>query len=114
MAFASGMPGSLIDQTEHALHDESPGFLPDHRPLYPGLPTAFGNRFGKEDNGTNDFVVVLNGVNELEFILRKVLCRRHARPLHQRATSCASSRTSARGMPRTSATVEMMTLEAWA
>lgn len=66
MAFAAGMPRSLIDQAEHALHDEPAGFLPDHRPLYPGLPTAFGNRFGKEHNGTNDFVVVLNGVHALE------------------------------------------------
>jgi hypothetical protein len=57
----------LIDQAKHALHDEPPGFLPDHRPLDSGLPTAFGNGFGKEHNGANDFVVVLNGVNELEF-----------------------------------------------
>src|SRR5262245_24536126 len=77
VAFASGMPGSLIDQAEHALHDEPPGFLPDHRALDSGLPTACSNGFGKEHNGANDFVVVLNGVNALEFILCKVLCRRH-------------------------------------
>jgi hypothetical protein len=88
MAFAAGRPRPLIDQPQHAFVDKTAGFVPDGRPLQSRLATAFRDRFGKEDNRTNDFVVMLHVINAVELILRELLCSRHAVPLHQTARPC--------------------------
>ena len=66
MAFASGLPRPLIDQPQHPSVDKTAGFVPDGRPFQSRLATAFGNGFGKEDNRANDFIVVLNVIDELQ------------------------------------------------
>ena len=42
------------------------------------MPSMFSNGFRTEDNGSNDFITVLDVVNEVELVLRQVLCSRHA------------------------------------
>ena len=93
MAFPSGLSRSLIDQPQHAVLDKTAGFVPDGSPLQARLATAFRHCFGKEHNGTNDFVVMVNGIDEEELILRKILCRRHAGPP-------APDGEASRGLPR--------------
>jgi len=41
MTFPSGLSRALIDEAQHAFHDEPAGFVAHHGPLDPGLPTAF-------------------------------------------------------------------------
>jgi hypothetical protein len=65
MALAASLAGALIDQPQHAFPNEPARFVADHGSLDPGLPAAFGNRFCEEDNGANDFIIVLNVVNEV-------------------------------------------------
>ena len=64
MAFAAGLPRPLIDQPQHPFVDKTTGFVPDGGPFQACLATAFGNGFGTEDNRANDFVVVLNVIDE--------------------------------------------------
>ena len=78
MALPARLPHALIHQPEHPLHDKAAGFVAHAGPLDPGLAAAFGNGFREQDNGANDFVIVLNVVDELELVLRKVLRSRHA------------------------------------
>jgi hypothetical protein len=80
MALAARVPGTLIHQPQHPVLEEPAGFVPDRGPLQASLATAFRNGFGKEHNRANDFIVVLNGIDELQLILREVLCSRHACP----------------------------------
>jgi hypothetical protein len=80
MALPPCVPRALIDETQHALHEEPTDFVAHHRPFDSCLATAFRNGFRKEDYGPNDFIIVLNVVNELELILHKILCRRHTCP----------------------------------
>jgi hypothetical protein len=80
MAFAASLSRPLVHQPQHPVLDETMRFIPDGCPLQTRLATAFRNRFSKEDKGTNDFVVVLNGSDEVKLILGKVLCSRHAGP----------------------------------
>lgn len=80
MAFAAGVPRPLIDQPQHPFGDKTTGFVPDGGPFQARLATAFGNGVGKEDKRANDFVVVLNVIDEVQLRLRELLCSRHARP----------------------------------
>jgi len=54
------------------------GFVSHDRARDARLATAFRNSLCPQDNGPNDFGIVLNVVNEVQLILRKVLRRRPA------------------------------------
>ena len=71
---------ALIHQAQHAFLDKAAGFVAHTGPFDAGLPAAFRDRFGEEDNRSDDFVIVLHVVDELELVLGKVLRSRHAIP----------------------------------
>src|SRR5919108_478271 len=78
MALPPRLPCPLIDEAQHALHDEAAGLVSHHSALHTCLATAFRNRFRKEADRPNDFVSVLDVINEWELILGQVLRSRHA------------------------------------
>ena len=91
MAFPSGLPGALVDQPKHPFHHKPAGFVAHAGPLDTGLPAAFDNGFRKQDDRANDFVIVLNVIDELELVLGKILRSRHVLPpsgsSHSRTTA---------------------------
>jgi hypothetical protein len=42
---------ALILESGHPAQDKSAGFIPDYGALHPGLTTALGGRFAKQDGG---------------------------------------------------------------
>ena len=58
-------------------HGKAAGFRTHDGPLDARLPTAFGNGFRKQHNRPNHFVIMLNIVDKVEFVLGKVLRSRH-------------------------------------
>ena len=97
MALASGPSWTLIHETQHALHHKPTGFVSHDGALDPRLTTAFRNGFGPEDDRPNDFVIMLNVVNELQLILRKVLRSRHAHTSRPRRARCHVRSSASRG-----------------
>src|SRR5262249_3870443 len=93
MVLPPQVPQTLIDKAEHARHGKTAGFRPHDGPFNARLPTAFGNGFRQEHNRPNDFVIMLNVVDKVEFVLRKVLRSRHAMPpprgFHRPTPACA-------------------------
>jgi hypothetical protein len=73
MALPTRLPPAVVHQPEHPLHDKAAGFVAHAGPLDSSLSAAFGNGFREQDNGANDFVIMLNVVDELDLILGKVL-----------------------------------------
>src|SRR5256885_11094959 len=61
---------------ERGFEDKAPGFVAHHGPLHPGLPTALRRRFGEENNGPDDLVIVLDGIDRvLPNVCEFFLCR---------------------------------------
>jgi hypothetical protein len=75
------------------------GFRTHHGPLNARLPTAFGNGFRKQHNRPNHFVIMLNIVDKVEFVLGKVFRSRHTNPPSARVSrrTTASPRASSQG-----------------
>jgi hypothetical protein len=80
MALLSQVPQPLIEKAEHACRGKPAGFRAHDGPLHARLPTAFGHGFRKQHNGPNHFVIMLNIVDKVEFVLGKVLRSRHTNP----------------------------------
>lgn len=74
------VPKPLIDQAEQACRGKTAGFRAHDGPLTARLPTAFGNGFRKQHNRPNHFVIMLNIVDKVELVRRKVLRSSHAIP----------------------------------
>jgi hypothetical protein len=55
--------GALILQSGHPAQDKTAGFISDHRALYPGLTTALGRRFAKQDDRSDNLVIALGGID---------------------------------------------------
>jgi hypothetical protein len=70
MAFPPGLPGALIDEAEHPFHHKPAGFIAHAGAFDAGLPAAFRNGFREQDDRANDFIIVLNVVDEVELILK--------------------------------------------
>src|SRR4030095_15173106 len=66
-----------IAESVHAFEDKAPGFVAHYRPLYAGLPTALCRRFGKEDNGPDDLVIVLDGIDKVLPNMHEFFLSRH-------------------------------------
>ena len=66
-----------ISESFHAAQDKAPGFVTHSSPLHPGLPTALSCRLAKEDNGSNDLVIMLDGIDKLQPNLLKIRLSRH-------------------------------------
>jgi hypothetical protein len=73
LRLATGFGGALIEESEHAVLEKPPGLVADGRALYSGLLAAGRDRFGKQHNGTNHFVVVLQRVGKAQFQLVKII-----------------------------------------
>jgi hypothetical protein len=64
-------------ESRHPLEDKAPRFVGHCGALYPGLTTPLGRRFAIEDDGSNDLVIVLDGIDKLQPNLLKVLLSGH-------------------------------------
>lgn len=80
VSLAPGLLGSLIAQSQHAVDDKVAGFVADGGAVDAGLTTAFGGCFGKQHNGPDGFVIVLDGIDELALELMKIFLSRHKPP----------------------------------
>ena len=80
MVLPPQVPQPLIDQAQHACCGKTAGFRTHDGPLHARLPTAFGHGFRKQHNRPNHFVIMLNIVDKVEFVLGKVLRSRHTNP----------------------------------
>lgn len=56
MRFVADFAQALVEQAEHALLDKPPSLVADSGAIEFGLLTARGDRFGKQDDGTNGFI----------------------------------------------------------
>src|SRR5262249_49513325 len=99
MALLSQVPQPLIEKAEHACRGKPAGFRAHDGPLHARLPTAFGHGFRKQHNRLNHFVIMLNIVDKVEFVLGKVLRSRHTNPPSARVSRriTASPRASSSG-----------------
>ena len=80
MALPPQVPQPLIDQAEHACRGKTAGFRAHDGPLNARLPTAFGHGFRQQHNWPNHFVIMLNIVDKVEFVLGKGLRSRNTNP----------------------------------
>ena len=73
MCFAAGFGSTLVEQAEHTLLDKPPCLVADSGAIEFGLLTSPSDRFGKQDDGTNDFVVVLQRIGKEQLQLVKII-----------------------------------------
>ncbi len=71
MLFPTSFAGPLVDQARHTLLNKAASFLPDAGSLDTRLATPFSHPFGKQHDGPDNFVVVLDIVHEFELQLVK-------------------------------------------
>jgi hypothetical protein len=69
--------GAPISEACHALQNDPPGCVAHGRALHPRLTPALSGRFAKEDNRSNDLVIMLVGIDTLQPNLLKILLSRH-------------------------------------
>src|SRR4029450_7220022 len=70
-------PPPPIAESVHAFEDKAPGFVAHHGPIHAGLPTALRRRFGKEQKGPDDLVIVLDGIDKVLPNVREVFLSCH-------------------------------------
>ena len=78
MACAAGRPRPLIAEPSPPFLDTTARCVSHGGPLQARLATAFRHGFGKEHHRPKDGVVMVHGINEVQRILGKVFCSRHA------------------------------------
>lgn len=64
MPLAPGPPFALVYQAQHAPDYESPRLVPDSAAFGVRFSTAGRYRLGKKNDGSNEFIVMLNGVSK--------------------------------------------------
>jgi hypothetical protein len=64
-------------ETSHPAQDKAAGFISDDRPLHPGLTTALGGRFAKQDDRSDNLVIALGGIDKVQLNPTKLLLSRH-------------------------------------
>jgi hypothetical protein len=69
---------ALILESGHPAQDKSAGFIPDYGALHPGLTTALGGRFAKQDDRSDNLVIALGGIDKVQLNPSKLLLSRHS------------------------------------
>ena len=59
--------------------DKAPRFVAHGGAIHAGLTTALGRRFAEEDDGSNDLVIVLEGIDKLQPNLLEIFLGGHER-----------------------------------
>jgi hypothetical protein len=68
-----------IAEAFHPVEDKAPSFVAHGGAFHASLTTALSCRFAEQDNGSDDLVIVLEGIDKLQSNLLKILLSRHPR-----------------------------------
>src|SRR2546426_6253989 len=68
-----------ISESFHTVEDKAPSFVAYGGAFHAGLTTALSCCFAEQDNGSDDLVIVLEGIDKLQSNLLKILLSRHPR-----------------------------------
>ena len=68
-----------ISESFHTIEDKAPSCVAHGGALHAGVTTALSGCVAEQDNGSDDLVIVLEGIDKLQSNLLKLLLSRHPR-----------------------------------